>query len=132
MARVTGRRSTTSPDGLAWESELDDEWAGREPGVVRSVAAETSVQRSERLPTPGALSSYDPIHQRAEKHSDRDDPVHGEERRIELRKIPGLHQLMLPGDQRRSDPYPDIERQVETGSDAEAYQGENGDPVQSL
>src|SRR6267142_379407 len=48
-----------------------------------------------RAPSP---SSQDPIHQRAQKHDDTDDPIRREKRGVELRQVSRLHLTMLPPD----------------------------------
>src|SRR5437763_15058757 len=76
------------------------------------------------------VSSQDSVHQRAEKHDDTDEPVGTEEGRVEPRQVSRLHQLVLPGDERRAERHPGVVGHTEPRADPEQQERAEGEPVQ--
>src|SRR5258706_12054810 len=72
-----------SPLGSVSDAGADPSGRGTRDGGSVKPSAWGSVYPS-LVPRPPSLFSQDPIHQRAQKHDDTDDPVRGEKGRIQF------------------------------------------------
>src|SRR5690242_548710 len=134
MARMTGSLVISGRDGWEWESAPD---GGEEPVATGKEKRETGHVAGPRpyaspFPFPVSRASYESIDERAKEDHNAHDAVRGEERRVQVRQVPRLHQPVLPRDDPGPDRDPAVVGRPETRPRAERHQGDQGQPVQDL
>src|SRR5436190_23198708 len=128
-AARAARSPFTAPSGWASGRAAGD---GAAPVATGNEKRETGHVGSHQpyvspFPFPvSRVSSQDSVHQRAEKHDDTDEPVGTEEGRVEPRQVSWLHQLVLPGDERRAERHPGVVGHTEPRADPDQQERAEG------
>src|SRR6266513_5134838 len=97
-----------------------------------SVAPRACAAPKQPRTTHRALASQHPVHEGAQEHHNAHDPVRGKKGRIEPRQVSGLHEPVLPRDQRGTDHDAAVVSDSEAGAEPEQHQRRERETVQQL